>query len=235
MRKAWPFLTAAATGQPHETGIPGVNWREYIGRIECNDLLMGENAVSSDEEEEAKATDAALNTTTPFTYAAAASSTKAAVPQQSRKEVLLAEATQRAVRESKQQRRKVALRRDLTHEKDFFLLGANAWLLVKEKFGYDHEIEKRCTLDQNLLAVVLHEKESVVTTAPSGSSPLVPQHLPAVYISIPLTGRFRYELHFNANRNRMLQNPNSGINPGNVSDDDTAPAYADDLVSGSFS
>jgi hypothetical protein len=88
----------------------------------------------------------------------------------------------------------------MQYARDYVLLGANAWLLVREKFGYDYELKRPCILlDNNSIAV-----EVIKDT---------------VQIPIPPTGRFPYEtmLKMLAPAERMV----------NVSDDETD---GDDLV-----
>ena len=41
------------------------------------------------------------------------------------------------------------LRPGLVYERDYFLLGFNAWTLIKNKFGYDTELAYRCVRRQN--------------------------------------------------------------------------------------
>lgn len=121
------------------------------------------------------------------------------------------------------------LRRDLQHERDFFLLGANAWLLLKEKFGFDVEIKRRCVLHtrENPVAVEVHPAED---------------DLSATYIPIPAGGRFRYEDSLSTNV-AIDQHKAAALaaaaaaqakHLGNVSDDETAEC-GDDLVRHAFS
>jgi hypothetical protein len=87
------------------------------------------------------------------------------------------------------------LRRNLQLGSDFVLLGPNAWLLVKEKFGYDLPVPRPCCrfpsspLETNFkdsfvrpaLAVRLYDDGDTPTSS------LVP---------VPPTGRFAYEKYF---------------------------------------
>jgi ubiquitin carboxyl-terminal hydrolase 4/11/15 len=95
-----------------------------------------------------------------------------------------------------------ALRKDITHEKEFFLLGANAWMLVKEKFGVVGELRLNCVFY-------------------NADSPIAVQLRPDMFVPIPGSGRFPYEAH-------VAKAPSHKEHPGNVSDDETAE-LGDDL------
>ncbi|CAJ1966950.1 unnamed protein product [Cylindrotheca closterium] len=71
---------------------------------------------------------------------------------------------------------------ELEHTKDYFFLGASAWLLVKEKFGFDGlELERPCVTNaaNGSLEIQLKLEES------NGTTPKL--------ITIPPSGRFAYE------------------------------------------
>jgi hypothetical protein len=229
MREAWPFLTA-------QTVHNSDNWRQDIGRIECEDLLVWENAVTSNGDAE----DGANGNGKTAGIAKA---------QQTRKEMMISELNKKAAVSKSSEKRpqhqqKPTLRRELKHEQDFFLLGSNAWFLIKEKFGCDQEIERECVFDptsnESPLAVVLHKSESSTLVAANSNALAQPQEQllehPVVNIPIPPTGRFRYEQYLDTatnaklsiNHNRSLDR---GSHPGNVSEDDTDPEHGDDLVS----
>jgi hypothetical protein len=236
MRKAWPVLTA-------QTVQNSDNWRQDIGRIECKDLLVWENAVTSDDDAEDGTNGNGK------TVATAKVQQK---EQQTRKEAMMSELNKKAAvnkpsEKRPQHQQKATLRRELKHEQDFFLLGSNAWFLIKEKFGCDQEIEKDCVFDptsnESPLAVVLHKYESPTLVSADSYNLAQPQEQllehPVVNIPIPPTGRFRYEQYLDTatnaklgnnskNRNRSLDR---GSHQGNVSEDDTDPEHGDDLVS----
>lgn len=237
MRKAWPVLTA-------QTVHNSDNWRQDIGRIECKELLVWENAVSSDDDED----NAGENDNGGKTAATAKVQQK---EQQSRKERLMSELNKKVAvikpfEKRPMHQHKATLRRELKHEQDFFLLGSNAWFLIKEKFGCDQEIEKECVFDptsnESTLAVVLHKSESLTLAAVDSNGLAQPQEQlehPVVNIPIPPTGRFRYEQYLGTptngkviNNYKSLNRPlDDGTHPGNVSEDDTDPEHGDDLVS----
>jgi hypothetical protein len=240
MLKAWPVLTAQAVQNSDD-------WRQNIGKIDCQDLLVWENAVgsSSDDDNEVGANGTNGN----------GNGKAQQKEQQTRKEMMMSELNKKAAVSSEmrpQHQKKATLRRELKHEQDFFLLGSNAWFLIKEKFGCDLEIEKECVVDlsanESPLAVVLHKRESTTLVAATASDSLAskPQEqllqLPVVYIPIPPTGRFRYEQYLNttstsssaklSNNHKNYNRPlDRGSHPGNVSEDDTDPEHGDDLVS----
>jgi hypothetical protein len=234
MRKAWPVLTAQSVQYAD-------NWRQDIGRIECKNLLVWENAVSSDEDDDGDNANGGKAVTAKVQQK----------QQQTRKERLMSElnkkvAVNKPFEQRPQHQRKATLHRDLKHEQDFFLLGSNAWFLIKEKFGCDEEIEKECVFDptsnESRLAVVLHKSEASTLVVADSSTLAQPQEQllehPVVKIPIPPTGRFSYEQYLDTttaklsnnhkNHNRPVDN---GTHPGNVSEDDTDPEHGDDLVS----
>jgi hypothetical protein len=235
MRKAWPVLTA-------QTVHNSDNWRQDIGRIECKDLLAWENAVASDDDE-----DGANGNGKTAAFAKIQQK-----KQQTRKEIMMSELNKQAAvskpsEKRSQHQHKATLRRELKHEQDFFLLGCNAWFLIKEKFGCEQEIEKECVFDptsnESPLAVVLHKSESSTLVAADSNALAQPQEQllehPVVNIPIPPTGRFRYEQYLDTATNAKLSNNHKnhnrsldrGTHPGNVSEDDTDPEHGDDLVS----
>jgi hypothetical protein len=238
MRKAWPVLTAQKVQNSE-------NWRQDIGGIECKDLLVWENSVSSDDEHDANGNNGNGGKT-------AVTAKVQQKEQQTRKEMMMSELNKKAAVSKPSEKRpqhqhKATLRRELKHEHDFFLLGSNAWFLIKEKFGCDQEIEKECVFDpssnESPLAVVLHKRESATLVAADSDSLAQPQEQllehPVVNIPIPPTGRFRYEQYLDTTTSAKLSNNHKnhnrlgdhGSHPGNVSEDDTDPEHGDDLVS----
>ena len=229
MRKAWPVLMA-------QTVHNSDNWRQDIGQIECKDLIGWENAVTSDVDAE----DGANGN---------GKTAGIANVQQTRKEIMMSElnkktAVSKPSEKGLQHQQKATLRRELKHEQDFFLLGSNAWFLIKEKFGCDQEIEKECVFDstskESPLAVFLHKSESSTLGAANSNALAQPQvqllEHPVVTIPIPPTGRFRYEQYLDTATDAKLSNNHNrsldrGSHPGNVSEDDTDPEHGDDLVS----
>lgn len=199
LRKAWPILT---TGRISETitGGDDDSWREQVGQIETGELIVCDQAaISSDEEEP--------------------------TPPPAPKNMAALQQNRDPQRRSKSPKKEM-LRRDLVHEEDFFLFGSSSWLLVKEKFGADTEIRRKCVFHnaENPLAVEIHPGQW-----PAGSEP--------VYIPIPPSGRFPYEEALAAvgvNNFPLAIKASGGHHPGNVSDDDTADC-GDDLVRAWFS
>lgn len=157
--KAWPLLMAREPTSVNE------GFREQIGRILNGDLLSGvENAVSSSDEEDGDVTDDGNNNGGPN-----ADRTKRRFERLHRKMAM--------------SRQKFIMRKGLQHKRDFYFLGPSAWMLVKEKFGFDgHEIGRECTFagdSQNVVAIKLLTEEV--------------EDNKATLISIPLSGRFAYE------------------------------------------
>lgn len=95
------------------------------------------------------------------------------------------------------------MKNGLEHTKDYFFLGASAWLLVKEKFGFDgYELERVCVTNtgSNSLDIKLKLEES------NGTTPTL--------ITIPASGRFAYEKVMNnkASTVAIISEGNSGDN-----------------------
>ena len=178
MLKAYPMLNARqtmitsttndnkASVNSHDASSDlddGNKWRERIGKIQNAELLVWDHAVSSSDDEEG-----------------------AGNSERSR-------SCQAGTSPSQQHQRPSAdscpIRRELKHGDDFFLLGANAWMLLQQKFGSDGiEIGRPCVFhntEDSTLAVVLdgHANESSNGSA-VGARQLVP---------VPPTGRFPYE------------------------------------------
>ena len=185
MLKAYPMLSArpatmTASGSNSISGgnsqsgdDEGNKWREKVGIIQNSELLAWDHAVSSsDDEEGANNGDSSSNNNS----------------------------SKPKFKPKKQQpspdSNSCPLRRDLKHGEDFFLLGANAWLLAKEKFGSDGiEVGRSCVFhssEESTLAVALDRHHPNPSqngggsnrSASAGQSQLVP---------IPPTGRFPYE------------------------------------------
>lgn len=81
------------------------------------------------------------------------------------------------------------LRSDLQHERDFYLVGSNAWLLLYHKFGATHTfaalVRVHKTQDSNLavdLQTVNQTNGAVAVSSNKGS-----------FVPIPASGRFPYE------------------------------------------
>ena len=79
-----------------------------------------------------------------------------------------------------------SLRTDLKHGVDYFLLGPSAWLLVKEKFGYDKEIGWPCVYHSTNESTL-----SVAIGAIGGASTNQAAH--QNFIPIPPAGYFPYQ------------------------------------------
>jgi hypothetical protein len=171
------------------------NWREEIGTIENRELIRAENAEVSSSDDE----------------------------EEGRRKLSFQNEVGKLG--ANHLNAEEPLRPDVKHERDFFLLGANAWLLVKIKFGFDVEIKRKCVMfsRENPLAVEIQSqgKESQ-----------------AVRIPIPATGRFRYEDVLSGSHVKEQHKVAAAAaaaaaqakHLGNVSDDDTADC-GDDLVS----
>lgn len=194
VRKALPILD-------RKTDNYGDNWREEVGSIENADLLVFENAVSEDEEDDDRnQKDAVQQLESGFDRKTKVSKTTMDVAM------------------VRHHQRKAHLRPGLVHGQDYFLLGSNAWLLVKSKFGYDHEIGRPCVFEgDRAIAVVVYEATTDGVPPAQGNRVL-----------IPFSGRFEYDLSAaaaaaNGGPNRaeagLAANP-AKLHPGSVSEDE---------------
>ena len=146
-RKAWPLLMTRS-----DVNIPE-DWREQIGRVQNQELISVEHAISSSDEED---------------------SSNVPTGQRQKKRF------ERLHRKMARSQQKSVMRSGMVHMEDYFLLGPSAWMLVKEKFGFDGiELARPCVLwgpHRLHLAIRLEEGESERKA-----------------ILIPDTGRFQYE------------------------------------------
>ena len=112
----------------------------------------------------------------------------------------------------------VSLKPDCHYERDFFLLGPNAWLLCKEKFGYDYEVVCSTVDNSN------DPNNPLLIRVPVASNEVM-------LIPFPWTGRFPVDISLRSithSQARSSEESNGGSNQlGNVSDDET-----DDLFPG---
>ena len=177
MLKAHPMLgarqtmmasTSSNTNDSASGGDDEANkWREKIGIIQNSELLEWDHAVSSsDDEEGAGNGESNINSVNK----SASSNSKSSKKQHSSPD-------------------SCPIRRDLKHGVDFFLLGANAWMLLREKFGFDGiEIGRPCVFhstEESTLAVSLDRHPNVGSNgSTAGQSHLVP---------VPPAGFFPYE------------------------------------------
>ena len=155
---AYPILSARTPD-----GITD-NWRDHIGRIPNSKLVnVVEREVSSDEE-------------SPTQQNGKAKRLSGVSEVQKRR-------FENMHRRMLRNREQSTMKQGLVHQKDFFFLGPSAWMLVKEKFGFDgYELSRPCVPtgnSRNTLAVKLRATESE-----GGVSTL---------IEIPASGRFAYE------------------------------------------
>lgn len=109
------------------------------------------------------------------------------------------------------------IRRDAAdHFIDYFLVGSNVWLLLKEKFGYDYEVKLRCQytpprIAEWCLEAVVLDSEDVKNL--NNDSPAKLTHLRTVTVPIPLSGRFPYENLLSSNGVSGDMAPSFSIGP----------------------
>jgi hypothetical protein len=150
--KSW-FLKAwpLLTARSHDNVKD--SWREHVGRIQNSELMNIEHEVSSSDDEDEK---------------------EAPADQQKKN-------FDRLNLRMAKNREQAAMKAGLQHTKDYFFLGSSAWMLVKEKFGFDGYELARPLLSgsNNTLSIQLKPEESERNTAK--------------LIDIPPSGRFPYE------------------------------------------
>jgi hypothetical protein len=133
-------------------------WRELIGRIQNSELMNVEREVSSSDDDDE-------------------GDSNLSIAERSKKRFSLLHS--RMARN----RQQPIMRRGLAHQRDYFFLGPSAWMLVKEKFGFDgYELSRSCVFtgtSQNTVAIQLEAAES------EDDKPML--------IDIPPSGRFAYE------------------------------------------
>jgi hypothetical protein len=152
------------------------NWREHIGRIQNAELVDAERAVS-DDEEGGNASDLSDGEKARLNF-------------------------DRMHRKSSQKRQTTKMKPGLVHTQDYFFLGPNAWMLLKEKFGSDgYEIPRSCckaapgTEGQGVIAVALLPEDCTPCSDSAAGSAAEEQKraVTTLTIEIPASGRFAYE------------------------------------------
>jgi hypothetical protein len=236
--KAWPILmmTKQPSAEYDDKDIGGDNWKEFIGRIQNSELVMAEDTDTTDNNNnnnntESKASSSSdrrpiemngtddhnnkddnkggnhikMNGESTTTITATDDSDN-----HRKIEFLL-----RAVAENNKKSQtattntKTKMKSGLIHTRDYFFLGPSAWMLVKEKFGYDgYEICRCCkkvSSGRGIEIALLPEEKNKInnnnnnniamsTTTSSGSiSSLEDETTRLTSIIIPPSGRFPYE------------------------------------------
>lgn len=180
--RAWPLLMAKPT-DTLDDGTIGNDLREHIGKIQNAELVLEDsksNPANMDEKGVGSSEDANNNhENNPQEYDI----------DQSKQNIT---EYYRRISENPETKK---MKPGLEHTKDYFFLGPSAWLLVKEKFGFDgYEISRGCrkgAKGQGRIEIALlpgeesDEKSNEVST------------------EVPLSGRFPYEKIFKKDNNTV--------------------------------
>lgn len=176
-------------------------WRETVGIIANSELLSWDHAVSSSSDDEGGG-NAQGNNNGNSHGSSNGQSTPLRKPPSTSSPTASPQKQQPPAPNSKlNNSSSSSLRRDLKHGEDYFLLGPNAWLLVKEKFGSDgNEIGRPCVFhsaEDSTLAVALLDSNNGSSDKSSqghaADQPQQQQPQQQSLVSIPPTGRFPYE------------------------------------------
>ncbi|VEU37710.1 unnamed protein product [Pseudo-nitzschia multistriata] len=168
--RAWPILTAKPPDYIDDDF--GDNLREYIGKIQNSELVVEADQIGVDDEKKL----------------------------QEERVVPSSGLTNEAMHHRKvpQHVEPIKMLPGLVHTKDYFFLGPSAWMLVKEKFGYDgYEICRSCKsvatgVGQGTIAVALLPGEETIpsTFVADDNDENVKSMQSAI---LPVSGRFQYE------------------------------------------
>jgi hypothetical protein len=212
--RAWPILTAKPNELVDDDNNMNMieNLREHIGKIKNSDLVFVDSSTKSqttsidekdegvcvtDENENAASAD---NDNNSDNNHEGNSSSNSSLHDINRSKSTISEYYRRISENSETTKMKP----DLLHTQDYFFLGPSAWMLVKEKFGYDgYEISRCCkkvvqqrTGGQGRIAVaLLPGEENTLSTCGNSSNNESEQHNINLLSStiVPLSGRFPYE------------------------------------------
>ncbi len=190
--RAWPLLTAKQNDTLDDTAI-GDDLREHIGKIQNSELILDDfkaSPTSVDEKGVGPSADA--------------SSSGESNPQEYDIDQSKQNITEYYRRISKNSDT-TKMRPGLVHTKDYFFLGPSAWLLVKEKFGFDgYEISRCCrkaAIGQGRIEIALLPGEESNENSGEANRNLMSNNL--VSTAVPLSGRFPYEKVFEKDNNTV--------------------------------
>ena len=187
--RAWPILTAKPPN--YVTDDFGDNLREYIGKINNSELVLVDTtesnqiSIDNDNDNGVKEQDGGIHSDGLVDGKAATTITKSNGVRNHLE-------FHRSIPENPETTK---MKPGLVHTKDYFFLGTSAWLLVKEKFGYDgYEICRSCknvvtgNFGQGVIAVALLPGEETVPLSTDDEQTKILQST-----VLPVSGRFQYE------------------------------------------
>jgi len=193
--RAWPILTSKP---PDYIDVDvGDNLREYIGKIHNSELV-----VVHEEEADATEIDEKKDIDSPVPLGDLTEEEKLAG-------VVGTHRDHGSVRKNRLESHHrihpdpetIQMKPGLVHTKDYFFLGPSAWMIVKEKFGYDgYEIRRSCKnaaagAGQGVIAVALLPGEETLPTR-NGNDDEATKLMQSTII--PVSGRFQYEKVFSS-------------------------------------
>ncbi len=188
--RAWPLLTAKPNDDLDETAI-GDDLRDHIGKIQNEELVLVESKVKETKESSNDETNQSHGNPQEYDI------------DQSKQNIN--EYYRRIASENPDTTK---MKAGLVHTQDYFFLGPSAWMLVKEKFGFDgYEISRSCkttTTGRIEIALLAGEETKNGEETYTLESTIV-----------PLSGRFPYEKVF-PNNNNNNNNNNAGTKTNSV-------------------
>ena len=190
--RAWPLLTAKQNDTLDDTAI-GDDLTVHIGKIQNSELILDDSKASpTDVEDKGVGPAVGVNSngeSNPQEYDI----------DQSKQNI--SEYYRRISKNSETTK----MRPGLVHTKDYFFLGPSAWLLVKEKFGFDgYEISRCCrkaAIGQGRIEVALLPGEESNGNSSEANQTLTSNNL--ISTAVPLSGRFPYEKVFKKDSNTV--------------------------------
>lgn len=190
--RAWPLLMAKPT-DTLDDGAIGDDLREHIGKIQNAELVLVDsksNPANMDEKGVGSSEDANSNhEKNPQEYDI----------DQSKQNIT------EYYRRISENPETTKMKPGLEHTKDYFFLGPSAWLLVKEKFGFDgYEISRGCRKGANgqgRIEIALLPGEESSKKNNEANQNLMSNNI--VSTEVPLSGRFPYEKVFKKDNNTV--------------------------------
>jgi hypothetical protein len=191
--RAWPILTAKPN-DPIADDI-GQNLREHIGKIQNSELVRVDTKSQTSSIDK---TNEGVNSPTDETASADDTNSddnhegNASSQYDINRSKLNINLYHHRILENPETTK---MKPGLLHTRDYFFLGPSAWMLVKQKFGYDgYEISRCCKKDPSRashgrIAVALLPGED--TTIPT--SGIEGENTNLLSTTVPLSGRFPYE------------------------------------------
>ena len=195
--RAWPILTAKPN-EPVDNYI-GENLKEYVGKIQNSEIVLIDakceaSAIEKDEESVPFSDqNVSMNDTSDGDNGRNSTLYHVNKSKQS-----ITEYHRRISADSET----IRIQPGLIHTRDYFFLGPSAWMLVKEKFGYDgYEICRCCKkissgrIQIDLLPGEATTSSTVMNSVEGENINLLPSTI------VPLSGRFPYEKVLSTNNN----------------------------------